>query len=135
MTWDRSIHWVLEKTHHHRFDVSVVLDKPLTTHTLAAIRKLNPDLQQTPITELKSRLFGQSSFPLGTVNGTRCRELDSAATQLGLRLNITNSSFTSYLPIDKTNGQIWLIEDAIDAKRIVDEMLAAGVEVQHCEAD
>ena len=135
MTWDRSLHWVLVRTHHHQFDVSVVLDNPLSAPELAAIRKLSPDLQETPISELKSRLSGQTSFSLGTMNGQRCRDLDSVAQQLGLRLHTTNSSFTSYLPIDKTNDQMWLIEDEDEAKRIADEMIAAGIEVQDCESD
>ena len=135
MTWDRSIHWVLVETHHHQFDVSVILDSPLTAQTLAAIRTLVPELQTTPVSELKSRLCGRSTFEIGTVNGQRCRDLDSVSHQLGLQLHITNSSFTSYLPIDKTNNQMWVIEDDSEAKKIADEMIAAGVEIQHCEAD
>lgn len=135
MTWDRSLHWVLVRTRHHQFDVSVVLADPLSAQELSAVRKLSPDLQETPISELKIRLSGQTSFNLGTMEGQRCRDLNSAAQKLGLRLNITNSSFTSYLPIDKTNNQAWLIEDDGEAKRIADEMIAAGVEIQDCEAD
>ncbi|MBI1348515.1 hypothetical protein GC163_19750 [bacterium] len=135
MVWSCSLCWVLVKTHHHQFDVSVFLDDPLSAQTLAAIRKLVPELLTTPISELKTRLSGRSTFNIGTVDGQRCRDLDSAAQQLGLQLNITNSSFTSYLPIDKTNDQMWIIEDDNEAKRIAEELIAAGVEVQHCEAD
>ncbi|MGD2179500.1 hypothetical protein [Lusitaniella coriacea] len=135
MTWDRSLNWVLVETHHHQFDVSVNLDNPLSAQTLAAIRKLDPELQKTPVSELKSRLHGQTSFHLGTVNGQRCRDLDATAQKLGLRLLITNTSFISYLPIDKTNNLAWIIEDDVEGQQIANEMIAAGVEVEHCEAD
>ena len=135
MTWDRSLNWVLVKTHHHQFDVSVILDTPLSAQSLAAIRKLVPELQNTQISDLRSKLNGQSAVHIGTVNGQQCRDLDSAAQQFGLRLAITNTSFTSYLPIDKSNESMWLIEDDSQAARIAAEMIAAGVPVEHCEAD
>ena len=135
MDWDRSLEWVLVKTFHHQFDVVVILDNPLSVQTLMSLRKLVPRIQAMPISELKSNLAGLTEYKVGTFNGQECRDLEVVAEELDLRLNITNCSYTSYLPIDKTNDLMWVIEDNEEAARIASEMIAAGVEVELCEAD
>ena len=106
----------------------------MSVRSLAAIRKLSSALRKLPVTKLKSVLVGETYF-LGTVDGQTCRDIEGLARKLGLNLVVENTSFTSYLPIDKSNDTAWLIEDDEVAKRIAIEMKNAGVPIEMCEAD
>jgi hypothetical protein len=71
---------------------------------------------------------------LGVFPAPEARQLIEEAQAEGLEVVAESASSVGYLPVDRTTGCVWLIEDAAEALAVVQAMLAAGVPVQDIEA-
>jgi hypothetical protein len=71
---------------------------------------------------------------LGAMSSPEARRLIATVEGQELQVVAEDASFVSYLPIDRTTGCAWLLEDDAEMAAIAIEMLRLGVPVQDIEA-
>lgn len=58
------------------------------------------------------------------------RRLLENLNRAGLTTAVRNTSFVSYLPLDRTTNSAMLVEDDEEARELAERMIRAGVPVQ-----
>ena len=102
-----------------------------SSQELLALRSLLPAIAQLPPAELKALLGSSGRHDLGDFPIIEARRIQAAASALGLRHEERDSSLTTYLAVDVTGSTEvpMVVEDEVDAQRVHQEMIAAGVPV------
>jgi len=132
--WDGSENWELNAFHRLQSELEIVFEgaRP-TPREILALRKLLPAYGDLPMQELKAKIGDSPRLALGEYRNSRAQQLLEAAQRLGLSINATDTSRTSYLAIlvdEEEDGHLAsVIEDDELAERITHRMLAAGVPV------
>jgi hypothetical protein len=129
--WDQSHEWVLLRLTTQAVELAIVFEQcPARAHELLRVRRAFPELRNVPPKALRARVSADGRLQLGSRDLTTAQELCSAATCEGVMFEQVDVSRTGYLPMDRTAGVVWLIEDPSKADRVTQEMLAAGVPVE-----
>jgi hypothetical protein len=134
LDWDRSHDWVL---HRHWHDLTRVIVRfrrwPPTVAELAALRRCLPHFRDMPPTAVRATIPSSGVLELGIVPTPNARRWIEALQAEGVEVVAKSMSFVSYLPIDRTTGSAWLIDDTAKADAVVRAMLAEGVSVDNFE--
>jgi hypothetical protein len=134
-SWNRSDEWEIQQTFTHQARLVVVIPgADNRASSLAALRRCVPQLRELSIPEMMRRISSSGEIDLGDIAGYGAHCLAEKLEKQGVAVKVTNTSHTDFLPINRTNGSAWLIEDPVEAKRIVEDMIAAEVPVVQVEA-
>lgn len=135
LTWDRTHDWVLERYWRDLTRVTIQFRRrPPSVIELAALRRCLPQYRHMAPAELRAVTADSDALPLGVMPTPEARQLIAAAEAQGLQVLAEGASYVSYLPINRTTGCAWRIEDDAESVAVVEAMLAAGVPVQMIEA-
>jgi sulfur transfer complex TusBCD TusB component (DsrH family) len=128
--WDGSEDWGLSANYNHQSNVKIVFcgNKP-TMKEIAAVRKLITAYQNIPAIEVKSLLSNRKEIDLGILSSMEANRIKKRAVELNLTIIAVDSSYTSYLPINRTTNHAFLIEDDALARRVTAKMLKFGVPI------
>ena len=129
-SWNQNDDWQIQQIFTHQARLVVVIPGagnrvPL----LAALRRCVPELRELPIPEMMRRISPAGEIDLGDLAGYGAHCLAKELEPQGVTVKVFNTSHARFLPINRTHGSAWLIEDPVESKRIVEEMIAAGVPV------
>ncbi len=132
--WDRTHDWVLSRHYTERATLMVLFQggRPSVSE-LATLRRCLPWLRHLAPVVLRDRIGQSGNLDLGEFDGREARRWQEDLKGAGLQVVIRDTSFTSYLPIDRTTGAALLVEDEEKARELVEEMMRAGVPVQDIE--
>ena len=70
---------------------------------------------------------------MAAMPGRVARDVARDLSTGGLQVEIDDVSRISYIPVDRTTGHALLIEDELEAAKVAESMIAAGVPVTHIE--
>jgi predicted transcriptional regulator len=128
--WDGSENWSLSANYHSQSNVKIVFfgNKP-TMKEIAAVRKLITAYQNIPAIEIKSLLSNRKEIDLGILSSMETNRIKKHAIELNLTIIAVDSSYTSYLPINRTTNHALLIEDDTLARRVTAKMLEFGIPI------
>lgn len=134
-TWNRDDTWEVQRifTERARLVVRIPQDGNRTSH-LAALRRCSPELAVLAPSELLRLINDAGEIDLGDMAGRAARHLAGELEKQGASVKAINTSHTDFLPINRTSSSMWLIEDPVEARRIAEEMMAAGVPVVDVQA-
>lgn len=96
----------------------------------AAVRRSLPEFRDAAPATLKEKIGESGTLQLGVMPTDEARKIVQELQSQGLRVVAEDASEVGYLPLDRTIGCAWLIENKVESEAIVQEMLAAGVPVQ-----
>jgi hypothetical protein len=129
--WDRTDSWQVRRIHEPR--------KRLRAHIsdmsdLARVRTLMPELRDVSPAEIRARVRdGELDLgEHGQIIGTR---LIAAAKKLGLRLTVETDEIVRHEFFNRTRNVTLHVDDADEAARVAEEMVAAGVPMTFVEID
>jgi hypothetical protein len=135
VAWDCTRNWVLHRFWHDLTRVTICFQHvPPSVAELAAVRRCLPQFRHIAPASLRTATDG-GVLPLGILPSSQAHFLIEAARGQGLEVLADNASFASYLPVDRTAGSAWLIEDHAEATAVAQAMRAAGVPVQEVHAE
>ena len=97
-------------------------------------RRCLPQFRDLSPAAVRAQVGQSGELPLGVLPSPEGRRLIEAVQGQGLRVVAEGASSVGYLPLDRTTGCAWLIENELEARAVVQAMLAAGVPVQDVEA-
>jgi hypothetical protein len=83
---------------------------------------------------VRETIGGRRELLLGVFPTSEARSIVEAVREEGLEVVTADESFVSYLPEDRTDGCLWVIEDGAESQAVAKSMLAAGIPVQDEEA-
>lgn len=128
--WDGSEDWGLSANHNSLCSVKIVFsgNQP-TIKEIAALRKLITAYQNIPVIDVKSLLSNRKEIDLGLFSSIETNRIKERAVELNLTIIAVDSSYTSYLPINRTTNHALLIEDNSLARRVTAKMLEFGVPI------
>ncbi len=128
--WDGSEDWGLSANYNSQSSVKIVFsgNQP-TIKEIAAVRKLITAYQNIPAIEVRSLLSNRKEIDLGILSSIETSQIKERAVQLNLTIIAIESSYTSYLPINRTTNHALLIEDNTLARRVTAKMLEFGVPI------
>ena len=131
--WDRSHDWVLTCYESDRAELTVLFDQSQpSVHELVALRRCLPAFREVSPADARTRAAGaRGRLELGELAGPEARRLLDELRRAGLRSELRNTSSVSYLPLDRTTGSALLVEDHTEAQRLAEQMIRAGVPVEH----
>lgn len=130
--WDRTHDWVLQCFESDQAQLTVLFDEARPSiRELAALRRCLPDFRHLAPAAARSRAGTAGRLELGELPGPEARRLSECLRQAGLKAELRNTSCVSYLPLDRTTGAALLIEDDGEARRLAEEMIRAGIPVEH----
>jgi hypothetical protein len=128
--WDGSEDWSLSANYHSQSNVKIVFfGNKSTMKEIAAVRKLITAYQNIPAIEVKSLLSNRKEIDLGILSSMETNRIKKHAVELNLTIIAVDSSYTSYLPINRTTNHALLIEDDTLARRVIAKMLKFGVPI------
>jgi hypothetical protein len=133
--WERNHDWVLHRVFHELTSLTIqfAVEKP-SVKELIALRQCLPKFRDTPPAALRGMIGDSGTLDLGLLAERDARGIMKMLQAEGLKFVARDASTISYLPEDKTLKSVLLIEDDVEAARIAEEMLAAGVPVEDIEA-
>lgn len=134
--WDGSEPgWRLHVTNHLMWRIRIVFsDSRPTTRELRAMRRLLPELRAQPVREVMASLGCASSYDLpAAVGNIEMYDLMRRAEALGLNAKATVEDHSWGVPV--RDGCALVIEDEQLARRVWEQMEAAGVPVHFTEVD
>jgi hypothetical protein len=130
--WDSTHDWVLTRFESDRAELTVLFDEASPSlRELIALRRCLPEYRQLTPAAARDRAGTGGRVELGELPGPEARRLSEGLQQAGLRSELRNTSRISYLPVDRTTGAAMLIEDEGEARRVAEEMIRAGIPVEH----
>jgi|GEM_PF-7047931 len=132
--WNRNDEWEVKRTFHELATLVVTIASEKKAEQIAALRRIIPSLRDNPLTELLTQISNEGRFDLGEMSGRDARHLEEELRKAGMETSRVDTSVVSFLPINKTNGFAWLIEDSVEAERIARQMISEGAEVTEVEA-
>jgi hypothetical protein len=135
LDWDRLHDYVLHRYFHDRARVSIRFrGAPVSAQELMALRRCVPRFRDMAPSSVRESIGDSAELSLGEMPGPEARRWITAIEAEGLQVVAESASFISYLPVNRTTGSAWLIENDDEAAAIAQAMLAAGVPVQDIEA-
>jgi hypothetical protein len=130
--WERTHDWLLHCFAHDLAQLTILFDHDRPSlRELMALRKSLPEFGDLSPAAARERARAIGRVALEEMWGPEARRLAVRLQHAGLRTEIRNTSYISYLPIDRTTGAALLIEDEAESRRVTDEMLRAGIPVAH----
>jgi hypothetical protein len=133
--WDRTHDWVL---HRHWDDLTrVTIRFPTGKPSLAelvAVRHCLPQFRYLAPAAVQETIGDRGELSLGVLPTSEANSIVEGAREEGLEVVTADASFVSYLPEDRTDGCVWVIEDEAQSQAVAKSMLAAGIPVQDEEA-
>lgn len=135
LTWDRTLDWVLYRTHYNVAEVTIRfrLTKP-SADELAVLRRCLPGLRDVAPASVRAMIGERGHYSPGVMPTPDARMLIEVAEAHGLRADAVNASYVGYVPVDRVSGLAWFIENEAQSMAVIREMLAAGITVQEVEA-
>jgi hypothetical protein len=135
LDWDRSRDWVVQRCWHDLMRVTVRFRQARpSVAELVAFRRCLPQFRDEAPAALRARIGESGMFALGVMPTPEARRFVEAAEASGLQFVAESASFVSYLPIDRSSGCAWLIEDDTEAAAVALAMLRSGVPIQEIQA-
>ena len=130
--WDRSHNWVVHRFHLDRAELTVVFEaeRPSLAE-LAVLRRCLPEFRNVPPATARDRAGKKGRLEFGELHGPESEAI--ARRRCGVRGCGSSSRDTSrvgYLPHDRTTGDALLIEDDEEGRRLIEQMIEAGVPVE-----
>ncbi len=133
--WDRTHDWVLHRHWENltRVTIRFPIGKPSLTE-LVAVRRCLPQFRYMAPAAVRETIGDRRELLLGVFPTLEARSIVEAVREEGLEVVTADESFVSYLPEDRTDGCLWVIEDGAESQEVAKSMLAAGIPVQDEEA-
>lgn len=86
-----------------------------------------------PPAELLTRIGNSGKLDIGEHPSIASHQLVEALRKEGLHVVEEDRSSEHFLPLDRTTGTVWIIENDADQRVIIERMLRAGVPVEIVE--
>ena len=133
--WDRTHDWVLHRHWEYltRVTIRFRTGKPSLAE-LVAVRRCLPQFRYMPPAAVRETIGDSGELSLGVFPTLEGISIVEAARVEGLEVVTAGASSVSYLPEDRTDGCLWVIEDEAESQAVAKSMLAAGIPVQDEEA-
>jgi hypothetical protein len=131
LAWDRTHDWVVERYFNDltRIVIHFQSNQP-SAQELLALRRVFSQFRDVPPSQIRDAVGGCGKMDIGEMPTHEARGLVERASAEGLIVDSRNVSTISQLPVDRTTGRVWLIEDERDALAVIDSMIAAGIPVR-----
>src|SRR6185503_7697293 len=112
LDWDRTHDWILQRFTSDRATLMVLFEasKP-SLRELVALRQCLPSFKDIPPAAARAQGGSSGRLELGELPGPEARRLQSKLQRAGVRSEVRVTSTVSYMPLDRTTGLAWLIED------------------------
>jgi hypothetical protein len=132
LEWDRSHDWVVRRHFHDRAVVTVVFknERPSIVE-LVSLRKCLGKFQHISPAVLRESIGRVKRLEIGEFEGIQVRLLVEKLESNALSVVVRSSSFVSYLPVDRTTNSALLVEDSKERNELAQDMINAGVPVEH----
>ena len=135
MNWNRTHDWIVERRYQHEIALVVIFNAaPPSIEELKLVRSLLPEFSNEPPGHLRQRIR-DGRLDIGVLSALAARAIITRAAALGLRVDSTASTRTSYVFEDRTAAAVLVVEDDGHAAQLASEMIAAGVPVREVEVD
>ncbi len=132
--WNRNDEWELQRTYHERAVIVLTIPDRARASYCATLRRLIPEFRNVPPAEMLMQVRKRRELHLTEMSGREARRLETALTEAGIQNRGVDTSVVSFLPINKSKGFAWLIEDAKEMERITRQMISEGVKISEVEA-
>lgn len=129
--WDRTHDWVVQCFESDRAELTVLFEgaRP-ALNELAALRQCLSQFRDLPPAAARARAGTDGRLALGELPGPEPRRLSDDLRRAGLQAELRNTSAVTYLPLDRTTGAAWIVENDEEARRLAERMIQAGVPVE-----
>lgn len=135
MNWNRTHDWIVERRYEHEIALAVIFKTaPPSIEELKLVRRLVPEFSNGPPGQFRQRIR-DDRLDLGVLSALEARATITRAAALGLRIDSTASTRTTYVFEDRTVAAVHVVEDDDQAAQLASEMIAAGVPVREVEVD
>jgi hypothetical protein len=135
MDWDRSRNWVIKVHEVGQARVQLRFDAPVSVRDMVTIRRVFPELARATPAEIRAKVSDSGEFEVGEYPYLEASGLSWQASEAGLTVVLTNTSYVATTILEQDEHVMLLIEDESEQARIVQEMVAAGVKVIHTTSD
>lgn len=133
--WDKTRDWLIQRSHHYELALVVVFGSANPSmDELRRARKLRPEFSNESPALFRSRVQN-GRLELGVLPREEGRVLASHATSLGLAIEHVATARRAYLFKDRGGLGYLVVEDELDAERLANAMIEAGVPVIDLEVD
>ena len=131
--WDGSQDWALHRFEYEQVALTIVFQTPETSvREIAAVRQLLSEYQTLPPSQARSEMGSTGRLELKSLPKQQAIEIARQGEQLGLRIESTDASYTSYLPVRRPDNMACIIEEDDLVELVITKMLAVGVPIIDC---